>query len=1245
VDNPVFQSVSASAAGGGFVVAAGLLYWAWKRRRRRRQASDSEDSGQDSKMAKLITRRKDGSLPKSIDVFSVLERQTPKKWNHELERFVETIHANDDIRECLVEHGKSWKSHLYQFLTTKLAESKDFDVICYNKLHGPQNPGEVTSMKINFLALSISVLAVIDSVESFVRPDQRDESSALDESFALIENVCKSGSLLTQEPVMKLLLLRKVVSCLSQNLSEGTWHPHEGMDEFIGVMNRVLETVLAKDPQYDFSLDVKHGRFAAVELVVASRELIRDFLDKMPITPKNFDKRLSRASFGDPRDTSEAWKATKADDMKVEMEKRESALESGETVDKRPPRPDYDTTSTTSDDRVRALQALGSIMDALTVFMIATTERLQQRMSKKSRADPLRSVAYSSFATELQDTKHGYVLNTARLLADMTSRAKSKDTALEALVGAVERLELSQNLVLIHQLTTTVLRSHSPRLVTESAPGWNELQQLPKPQIAELETQITARNCVNDKQGMYNVALCGVPISLRVLHSNDIKRNVKEALLKHKDLAAASNYIVQTFGIGHSASYGSFVTVEYIPRTLADIIVSKPSLDNMLRAKLSVEISSGLAFLHSQNIYHRDVQPSSILVTNTFQVKIADFSLADDDHSGTLKTFQTRNTVMTRTGLYMAPERHVSTAEDNSRHKADTEWADAKSKSLRLAKQDVFSTAAVLVELLSASQQRLEHSLPRDLVSHYKESMRRARIDLTSPTKGNLTEDRKLAPAFELKTFEVESKLLPTISKAISLDPARRPSMSEFRDELAVAVKSMEDNQDSEEFRLMTAEQVSQIDMGLSISNLIKGTTNVYRISLFGGSVAVKTFGSGKLSESLKDEIRILQAFSEHPFIVRLFGIGFSERFGWFFCMEYVPNTLESLCFRETPLPILLRIQMAMDMAIGFSFLHSMGIFHRDIKPLNVLVTNDFRIRICDFGISSIMRRGSDDEKRTKTVAHAGVLGTPLYMAPEQHIGGADLKRLSPLQSQKIDVYGFGVLLLEFFSGMRITSALEAESLQQYYRSQTKIQGIEGEKRAFRSKSMDAKVPVKLLSIIDKCCAFDPALRPNMLQVHDELETILHRWRDNGLADSKDRKGAAGNERIPTPRVSEALPSGGPTDGKNDDEEKKVAAVAATASRRRRRGRPQTSTAYNGPSSTAYNGPSSPSSPPPPPLRMRKSSLGSHNESMSSRATPITGRLQSERKGSSRSLFLDDNHERVDPGEVQASLRCGTPML
>lgn len=95
-------------------------------------------------------------------------------------------------------------------------------------------------------------------------------------------------------------------------------------------------------------------------------------------------------------------------------------------------------------------------------------------------------------------------------------------------------------------------------------------------------------------------------------------------------------------------------------------------------------------------------------------------------------------------------------------------------------------------------------------------------------------------------------------------------------------------------------------------------------------------------------------------------------------------------------------IKMGLDIARGMEYIHSQGIIHRDLKPENILLTQDFQLKIADFGVSC--QEGYCD------VILDNPTGTYRWMAPEI------LKKKS--YDRKVDVYGFGLILWEMVAGV-----------------------------------------------------------------------------------------------------------------------------------------------------------------------------------------------------------------------------------
>ena len=121
--------------------------------------------------------------------------------------------------------------------------------------------------------------------------------------------------------------------------------------------------------------------------------------------------------------------------------------------------------------------------------------------------------------------------------------------------------------------------------------------------------------------------------------------------------------------------------------------------------------------------------------------------------------------------------------------------------------------------------------------------------------------------------------------------------------------------------------------------------------------------------------------------------------------MEYVPGqTLQDRLNGQGPLELLDVLRMGQQIANGLAAAHAQGLIHRDVKPGNILldVGSDERVKITDFGLA----RAVDDASMTQS----GVIaGTPLYMAPEQALGG----RLDV----RADLFSLGSVLYQMLSG------------------------------------------------------------------------------------------------------------------------------------------------------------------------------------------------------------------------------------
>src|SRR5690349_610050 len=120
--------------------------------------------------------------------------------------------------------------------------------------------------------------------------------------------------------------------------------------------------------------------------------------------------------------------------------------------------------------------------------------------------------------------------------------------------------------------------------------------------------------------------------------------------------------------------------------------------------------------------------------------------------------------------------------------------------------------------------------------------------------------------------------------------------------------------------------------------------------------------------------------------------------------MEYVPGeTLQKMLARTRKLSLSTSMRLAQQLAEALDYAHSQGVVHRDMKPANIIVTDEGQAKIADFGIAKL------------NLAHLTVagqaLGTPAYMAPEQLEGEA--------VDGRADLFSVGVILYAMLTGHR----------------------------------------------------------------------------------------------------------------------------------------------------------------------------------------------------------------------------------
>ena len=257
------------------------------------------------------------------------------------------------------------------------------------------------------------------------------------------------------------------------------------------------------------------------------------------------------------------------------------------------------------------------------------------------------------------------------------------------------------------------------------------------------------------------------------------------------------------------------------------------------------------------------------------------------------------------------------------------------------------------------------------------------------------------------------------------------------------------------------------------------GMANVYLAhdTILDRDVAVKV-----LRGDLADDDKFVRRFQReaiaasslnHPNIVEMYDVGEDDG-KYYIVMEYIEGqTLKNLIKKRGALTLAEVIDIMLQLTSGIACAHDSYIIHRDIKPQNVLILDDGRVKITDFGIA--MALNSNELTQTNSV-----MGSVHYLPPEQANGSGS--------TIKSDIYSLGILMYELLTGKVPFKGDNAVEI-----------AIKHLKDQIPSVcEYNPEIPQSIENIILKACAKNPKNRyDSVSEMHNDIKTALIEERKN----------------------------------------------------------------------------------------------------------------------------------------------------
>ena len=387
----------------------------------------------------------------------------------------------------------------------------------------------------------------------------------------------------------------------------------------------------------------------------------------------------------------------------------------------------------------------------------------------------------------------------------------------------------------------------------------------------------------------------------------------------------------------------------------------------------------------------------------------------------------------------------------------ETEW-DQQIQAERREETGKEVELSELSEILDSGESPAISSEPTDRLPSEKVGTGEETMDMPTPPvskqtpntvpdqEGKKEEISKVStPATPSSTPEVVGSLPEETPKRIQEKPTDHLSLTQFG-------------------RYKILELIGKGGMGTVYKGLDPALDRLVALKTIRLDFAVSAEEISELKERLVREAKAAGKLS-HPNIVTIYDVGEEEGLQYI-AMEYLSGyTLENFIKKKKELNYRIVAKVIMQVCAALNYAHQKGIVHRDVKPANIMLLEDFAVKVMDFGIARLTASSLTQSNVT--------LGTPHYISPEQLEG-------KPVDKRS-DIFSLGVVIYEFLTGDKPFKGESISSL---------MYNILNNAPALPS-TLDEKTPTAFDRIVSKAMAKNPEER---YQDTEEIEKTLREF-------------------------------------------------------------------------------------------------------------------------------------------------------